>query len=178
MLAPLLLALLIVPLVEIWVLIQVSREIGGGLTIVALIVMSILGGWLLKREGMATWRRLQESLRRGQIPTAEATDGAMILFGGALMLTPGFITDIFGLLLILPPSRALLKGAFRTLLGTWFLGRIGVAGAAGKSVYAAKVLRSRRTRTRPDTASSAPQGPRTPRSFDRPDGEGGSRGTA
>ncbi|MDP9066906.1 MAG: FxsA family protein [Actinomycetota bacterium] len=160
MLAPLFLALLLVPLVEIYVLIQVGEVIGTAPTILLLIFMSIVGAWLLKREGSATWRRLRASMAAGQMPTRELTDGAMILFGGALMLTPGFITDVVGLAMILPPTRAVLKGTFRALLGSWFLGRAGLAGTVGRGIYASKVVRSRRSRAasstgRPDAAPSA-----------------------
>lgn len=173
MFAPLLIALLVVPLVEIYVLIQVGEQIGVPLTIVLLIVMSIAGAWLLKREGTATWRRLRQTMSEGRMPTSEVTDGAMILFGGALMLTPGFITDVFGLLLILPPTRAPLKGAFRKLLGGWFLGRAGTVGKVSRAAYGANVVRSRRVR--PDEPPSATRLPgETSPSSSAPDDVAGS----
>lgn len=147
MFAPILLALVLVPLIEIYILVQVGDQIGTPATIAILIVVSILGAWLVKREGRATWTKLRAALARGEVPTKEATDGAMILFGGALMLTPGFVTDILGLLLILPPTRAALKGGFRKILGGWVLTRAGVVGKAGRGVYAAKVVGSRRGRS-------------------------------
>lgn len=150
MFAPLLIALLVIPLLEIYVLIQVGEQIGVPLTIVLLIVMSIAGAWLLKREGGAAWRRLRTAISEGRVPTSEVVDGAMILFGGALMLTPGFISDIFGVLLILPPTRAPLKGAFRKLLGGWFLGRAGTVGKVSRAAYGASVIRSRRVRSDED----------------------------
>lgn len=173
MFAPLLIALLVIPLLEIYVLIQVGDVIGVPLTIVLLIVMSIAGAWLLKREGTATWRRLRQTMADGRMPTSELTDGAMILFGGALMLTPGFITDIFGLLLILPPTRAPLKGAFRKLLGGFFLGRAGTVGKVSRAAYGASVIRSRRVRpdeSRP-TAKPLP-GERSPSSPPPDDADG------
>jgi UPF0716 protein FxsA len=144
MFAPILVAFLVIPLVELYVLFQVADLIGGLPTVIALIAISILGARLMKREGRATWQRLNAALARGEVPTKEVTDGAMILFGGALMLTPGFITDIFGLLLLLPPTRAALKGAFRKLLGAFVLGRAGAVGKVGRGVYAARVVSSRR----------------------------------
>lgn len=146
MFPPLLIALLVIPLLEIYVLIQVGEQIGVPLTIVALIVMSIAGAWLLKREGSATWRRLRRTMDEGRVPTSEVTDGAMILFGAALMLTPGFISDIFGLLLIVPLTRAPLKGAFRRGLSGWFLSRTGTVGRASRAAYGASVVKSRRVR--------------------------------
>ena len=173
MFPPLLIALLLVPLLELYVLIQVSEAISLPLTIVLLIVMSILGAWLLKREGLATWRRAREAMARGTMPTAELTDGVMILFGAALMLTPGFITDVFGLLLILPPTRVPLKGAFRRVLGGWFLTRSGFAGKASRGVYAARSFRTKRASppTPPTAARSAP-------SLEHPDDEVDSPGRA
>ncbi|MFP5352944.1 MAG: FxsA family protein [Actinomycetota bacterium] len=169
MFAPLLLALLIVPLVEIYVLIQVGERIGIPQTILLLIVMSIAGAWLLRREGSAAWRRLRTAISEGRVPTNEVVDGAMILFGGALMLTPGFITDILGVLLILPPTRTPLKGAFRKLLGGWFLGRAGTVGRASRAAYGASVIRSRRVRSEPGPTKRLP-GESTPSS---PAPEGG-----
>ena len=178
MFPPLLIALLVIPLLEIYVLLQVRDVIGGGWTIVALLTVSILGAWLLKREGVATWRRLRETLARGSMPTAEVTDGAMILVGGALMLTPGFITDIFGLLLILPPSRATLKGAFRRLIGGWFMTRAGVAGKATRGAYAARVVRTRRDGTRPAKTPTPTANPPSAPSLERPDAGDDSRDRA
>lgn len=149
MFPPLLIVLLVVPLLEIYVLIQVGDVIGVPLTIVALIAMSLIGAWLLKREGLATWSRVRASMAEGRLPTSELTDGAMILFGGALMLTPGFLTDVLGLLLILPPTRAPLKGVFRKILGGWLLGGAGRAGKVGRAAYGAHVIRSRRVERRP-----------------------------
>jgi UPF0716 protein FxsA len=163
MFAPILLAFLIVPLIELYVLFQVADLIGGVPTVIALIVISILGARLMKREGRATWRRLNAALARGEMPTKEVTDGAMILFGGALMLTPGFITDIFGLLLLLPPTRSALKGVFRKLLGAFVLGRAGAVGKVGRGVYAARVVSSRRkAKTTPPDVTPGSASPNAP----------------
>jgi UPF0716 protein FxsA len=148
-------ALLAIPLAELYVIVQVSVEIGILNTIALLILVSVLGAWLLKREGLATWRRLNEQLQTGKIPTKEVTDGAMIMFGGALLLTPGFLTDIVGLLFLLPPTRAALKGVFRKMAGGWALKKTP-AGYAGYKVYDATVTRSRR-RTTPSPTNSPHQ---------------------
>lgn len=179
MFPPLLLLLIVIPLLEIYVLIQVGDVIGVPLTIVALLTVSILGAWLLKREGLATWRRVRETMARGAMPTAELTDGVMIIFGGALLLTPGFVTDIVGFLLILPPTRRPLKGAFRRLLGGWFLTRSGLAGNASRGAYAARVVRTRRTAPTP-RSPVPPAPPESPEraGLARPDDEDGSPGTA
>ena len=118
--APLLLVLLlVVPLVELWVIVSVASSVGVPETILLLVAISAAGAWLLKQQGLATWRRLQQSLQRGAMPAEEVTDGALILFGGALLLTPGFLTDLIGLLLLLPPSRAVVKRAFRKAFALW-----------------------------------------------------------
>lgn len=160
------LLLLAMPVVELAVIVQVAEEIGVLETLVVLVGISIAGAWLLKQQGLATWRSLQATTARGQVPTKEASDGALIVVGGALLLTPGFVTDVFGLVLLLPPTRALVKSSFRKLFAGWAIKR---AGPAGK-VYSATVTRVRRTPT-----ASRP-GDRLPGEGHR-DGEDGSPGT-
>jgi UPF0716 protein FxsA len=101
---------LVVPLVELFVLIQVGQVIGVWNTIGLLIVMSVLGGWLMKREGLGVIRRIRASLDAGRVPGTELVDGFLILLGGALMLTPGFVSDALGMLLLVPPVRAVVRG--------------------------------------------------------------------
>jgi UPF0716 protein FxsA len=98
-------AFLVIPVVEIYVLIQVGQVIGAWWTVLLLIADSLIGSWLLKREGVRAWRALQTALGEGRMPARELADAALIVFGGALMITPGFVTDIFGLLAILPVTR-------------------------------------------------------------------------
>jgi UPF0716 protein FxsA len=98
-------AFLVVPILEIWVLIQVGQVIGPWWTILLLILDSLFGTWLIKREGARAWQALQVALESGRMPARELADGALILIGGTLMLTPGFVTDAFGILLILPFTR-------------------------------------------------------------------------
>lgn len=164
------LALIVMPVIELTVIVQVAEKVGVLETFALLVGVSIAGAWLLKVQGLATWRSLQATMARGQVPTKEATDGALILFGGALLLTPGFVTDLFGILLLLPPTRAVVKSSFRKFLGGRALRR---AGAAGK-VYSATVTRSRRVpRSDPRPSDSAGRLP----AEDPRDGEGGSPGT-
>ncbi|QCX27564.1 FxsA family protein [Nocardioides jishulii] len=108
-----LLVLLLVgmPLLELFVLIRVGQVIGAAWTIVLLIVASFVGGWLIRNEGAKVWRSLAESLREGRMPTRELADGALVVLAGALMLSPGFVTDVFALLLILPGTRQLARRA-------------------------------------------------------------------
>ncbi len=164
------LLLLAVPIAELWLIVQVGQSIGVLQTLALLIAVSVAGAWLLKREGTATWRRLREAMARGEVPTKEATDGALILLGGALLLTPGFLTDIVGLVFVLPPSRAAVKGAFRKLLGAWAVKRMGPAGYVGAKVWEARATR-RRTGATPSRGSSpsAPSQAALPSEDDSPD---------
>jgi UPF0716 protein FxsA len=98
-------AFIVVPLIEIYVLIQVGQVIGAWWTILLLILDSIFGTWLIRREGGRAWQGLTTALESGRMPARELADGALILVGGTLMLTPGFVTDAVGILLILPFTR-------------------------------------------------------------------------
>ena len=113
-LLPVLAALLVVaPLVELYVLIQVGQVVGALWTVAALVAVSLLGAALLRREGWRTWRSFSRASATGRLPAKEVADGALVLLAGALLLTPGFVTDAVGLLLLLPPVRA---GVRRALL--------------------------------------------------------------
>lgn len=109
MLVPLVLLFVIVPLIELAVILQVGREIGAWWTIGILVADSVLGSLLMRAQGRVAWRRFAEASRAGRPPAREVLDGALIIGGGALLLTPGFITDILGILLLLPPSRAIVR---------------------------------------------------------------------
>ncbi len=101
----------IVPFVELYVILQVGQSLGVVPTIGLLVFMSVAGAWLVKREGFGVLRKAQGRMSAGQVPGRELVDGVMILFAGALMLTPGFMTDVIGILLLLPPTRAALRAA-------------------------------------------------------------------
>ncbi|REF34646.1 FxsA family protein [Thermasporomyces composti] len=122
----LLLAFLTIPVLEIYVLIQVGQVIGGWWTVAALIAVAVLGSWLVRREGWRTWHALTDALTRGRLPTTEVLDAALVLAGGVLMLAPGFVSDVLGLLLILPVTRPLARRVV-----TWAVGR-HLARAAGR----------------------------------------------
>jgi len=98
-----------VPLLEIFVLVQIGQVIGAWWTILLLILASVIGAWLVRREGARAWRALTTALQTGRMPHRELADGALILVGGTLMLTPGFATDAVGVLLILPVTRPLAR---------------------------------------------------------------------
>jgi UPF0716 protein FxsA len=100
-----LVAFLVVPILELWVLIQVGRAIGVGWTLLLLVADSVLGTWLIKREGTKAYAALRDALGSGRLPHRELADGVLIVLAGALMLSPGFVTDVFGVLLLLPVTR-------------------------------------------------------------------------
>ena len=113
MLGLLFLAFLLVPILELFVFVQVAQAIGFLPALLWILAVSAAGAWLVKREGLVALRRANEKVSRGELPTDELASGVLILFGGALMLTPGFLTDVVGLLLVLPPTRALLRGTVK-----------------------------------------------------------------
>jgi UPF0716 protein FxsA len=105
----LLVLFIVVPIAELAVIIQVGQEIGLWWTIALLLADSVLGSVLMRSQGRAAWRRFNQAVEAGRPPAREALNGALIIVGGALLLTPGFITDIGGLLLLLPPTRAVAR---------------------------------------------------------------------
>ena len=98
-------AFILVPLIEIYVIIQIGQVIGAWWTILLLIADSLLGSWLIKREGGRAWEALGSAIQEGRMPHKELADGILILVGGLLMLTPGFVLDIVGAICILPFTR-------------------------------------------------------------------------
>ncbi|MEV4373150.1 FxsA family protein [Nonomuraea sp. NPDC049637] len=122
----LLLALLGVPVLEVWLLIQVGSMIGGWPTVGLLIAGSLLGAWLVRREGRRVWRRLQAALSEGRVPDRELADGGLVLAGGALLTIPGFFTDVVGFVFVLPFTRPLM----RRLASSFFDRRIKRMAAA------------------------------------------------
>src|SRR5262249_37660559 len=99
----------VVAIVEIYVIIQVGEWIGVVPTIALLIADAVLGSLLLRHQGRGAWRRFNEALAKRRFPGREVADGAMIVVGGTLLLTPGFVTHLFGAVLLLPPTRAVLR---------------------------------------------------------------------
>jgi UPF0716 protein FxsA len=112
----LLLLLLATPFIELWVIVVVWQSVGGIETLALLLGISVVGAWLVRREGLGVWGRLNEQLLTGNVPTVEIVDGALILFSGALLLTPGFVTDAVALALLVPPVRAGLRALVRRRL--------------------------------------------------------------
>lgn len=101
----LILIFLTIPIVEMYLLIKVGSVIGAPLTIFLVVFTAVLGAWLLRWQGFATIRRIQETISQGGLPAAELLEGAVLLIAGALLLTPGFFTDTIGFLCLIPPLR-------------------------------------------------------------------------
>jgi UPF0716 protein FxsA len=107
----------LVPLAELYVIIKVvGPALGAPLTIALLAADSLAGAWLMKSQGRAVWRRFNEAIGAGRIPHREIVDGVLIIFGGAFLITPGFITDILGFLLLIPPTRSLFRRSLQRRL--------------------------------------------------------------
>jgi len=109
MLGRLVLLFTVVPLTELFILIKIGGYIGGLNTILLVVLTAMLGAWLARLQGLRTLQQIQISLSRGQIPAEELVDGALILAGGVLLLTPGVLTDLFALVLLFPITRTPFK---------------------------------------------------------------------
>ena len=123
----LILIFIVVPLAELYVILTVSDSIGWPITLAILVADSLLGTWLLKSQGRAVWRRFNETLGAGRVPHREIVDGVLVIFGGAFLITPGFITDILGVLLLLPPTRALFRRSLQRRLEVRAVSSVGRA---------------------------------------------------
>jgi UPF0716 protein FxsA len=108
---------IVVPLAELYVILKVGDAIGVIWTILLLAADSLLGSVLLRSQGRTVWRRFNEALGAGRLPHREVVDGVLVIFGGAFLITPGFLTDIVGLTLLLPPTRAVARRVLMRRLG-------------------------------------------------------------
>lgn len=151
---------LVLPLVELYVIVKVGAVIGVLNTIGLLLLMSVLGAWIVKREGARAWGAFRTAVAEGRVPARETADGALVILGGALLLTPGFVTDVFGAVFVLPPTRALVR---RMLLraATRRTGIGGVYGTAARG--AARRVRKVRAERVPDRRPANDPGAADPR---------------
>ena len=124
----LILIFIVVPIAELYVIIQVGEAIGVPLTLAILLADALLGSLLLRHQGRSAWRRFNKALEERRFPGREVADGVAITVGGTLLLTPGFITDVFGVILLVPPTRAIVRRIGWSLIG-WRYKVVG--GAAG-----------------------------------------------
>lgn len=139
----LLVLFLVVPIAEIYVIVQVGQAIGVLPTIGLLILDGIVGTWLFRREGRKAWQALQEAIGAHRVPAREVADGALVVVGGAFLLAPGFLTDVVGLLCVLPPTRALLRGLLTRVVGARLLGPVAgpvVGGVTGRRSRRGRVI--------------------------------------
>ena len=118
---------IVVPIAELYVIIQVGEAIGFWPTLALLLADALLGSFLLKHQGRGAWRRFNEALAQRRFPGKEVVDGLLIVVGGTLLLAPGFLTDIVGLILLIPPTRAIVRG----LLRRFTIGRFVMVGMPG-----------------------------------------------
>ncbi len=122
--------LVLVPLVEVATIALVGRAIGGWPTVLLLLLTSVLGAWVIRKEGARAWRALREALSSGRMPARELADGALVLVGGVLLLVPGFVTDALGLLVILPWTRPFARIWLEAVVARRLFGSFG--GGSGR----------------------------------------------
>ena len=101
--------LLIIPIIEVWVLVTAGQAFGWFPTILTVILTGVVGGWLAKKQGLHVFRLAQNQMRQGQLPGEAILDGIIIFAGGLLLLTPGFFTDVLGILCLLSITRGMMK---------------------------------------------------------------------
>jgi UPF0716 protein FxsA len=126
----LVLLFIVVPIVELWVIIQIGELIGLWPTLALLLADALLGSWLLRHQGRGAWRRFNLAIAERRFPGKEVADGLLIAIGGTLLLTPGFLTDIVGAILLIPPTRAIVRRLMRGWAKRRFTIVSGPAGAA------------------------------------------------
>jgi UPF0716 protein FxsA len=122
---------IVVPIAELYVIIQVGEAIGVLPTLLLLLLDAVLGSLLLRHQGRGAWRRFNEALAQRRFPGKEVADGVLIVLGGTLLLAPGFITDVFGIFLLMPPTRAIA----RSILKRFTVGRFTVIGVPGGNPF-------------------------------------------
>jgi UPF0716 protein FxsA len=124
---------IIVPIAELYVIIQIGSLIGVWPTIALLLADAVLGSLLLRHQGRGAWRRFNAAITERRFPGREVADGLLIAIGGTLLLTPGFLTDILGAIFLIPPTRAIVRHLMRGYVGRRFVvvGMPGSTGSAG-----------------------------------------------
>jgi UPF0716 protein FxsA len=127
----LILLFIVVPIAELYVIVQVGQAIGIWPTLALLLADALLGSFLLKHQGRGAWRRFNQALAERRFPGKEVADGLLIVIGGTLLLAPGFLTDIVGIFLLVPPTRAIARSVMRRFT----IGRFAVVGMQGAGAY-------------------------------------------
>jgi UPF0716 protein FxsA len=129
---------IVVPIVELYIIIQVGQLIGLVPTLLLLVADAVLGAMLLRQQGRGAWQRFNLALQERRFPGREVADGLMIAIGGTLLLTPGFVTDVFGMILLIPPSRAVIRRLTRVYVGRRFL----VVGLGDRAMHTKRSTRA------------------------------------
>jgi UPF0716 protein FxsA len=122
---------IVVPLAELYVILRVGDSIGWGWTILILAADSLLGSLLLKSQGRVVWKRFNDAVRAGRVPHNEVIDGVLVIFGGAFLITPGFLTDVLGLILLVPPTRRIVRSVARRTIEQRTVTAVGGAAVRG-----------------------------------------------
>lgn len=122
----LVIAFIVVPLVELFVILQVGEVVGILNTLVVMVLLSVYGAALARKEGLEVYRRFRQAIAEGRVPSDEALDGVLVLVGAALLLTPGFVTDAVGFSLLIGFTRGLYKRAARAWVIGWLDRRVTV----------------------------------------------------
>jgi UPF0716 protein FxsA len=126
----LVLLFIVVPILELWLIIEIGSLIGIWPTLALLLADALLGSLLLRHQGRGAWQRFNKALAERRFPGKEVADGLLIAIGGTLLLAPGFITDLVGLFFLIPPTRAIVRRLLKGLVGKRILVMGGPAGAA------------------------------------------------
>jgi UPF0716 protein FxsA len=150
-------AFIVVPILEIYVIVRVDQLIGLWPTVALLLGESALGAWLVKREGARAWQALRQALNTGRLPSRQLADAALVVVGGSLLLTPGFITDVVGFAFVLPSFRPIA----RRILAWLLMSRLFAGTRIGRAVGAARAARSAATYRQAATPPPAPAAPGT-----------------
>jgi UPF0716 protein FxsA len=125
------LLLLALPILELIVIIKVGAAIGALDAVALLVLVSLVGVWLVKRQGLAVLRRAHREVESGRLPTASLLDGVILLVAGALLIFPGFVTDVVAVLLLLPPVRVLVRRWLQARYGRRISGTVVRGGTFG-----------------------------------------------
>jgi UPF0716 protein FxsA len=153
---------IVVPVVELYVIIQIGELIGLWATLALLLADALLGSLLLRHQGRGAWRRFNEAIAQRRFPGKEVADGLLIAVGGTLLLTPGFLSDIVGAILLIPPTRALV----RRLMRGWAARRFVVMGGPAGATYGAASGASRAYGYAKESAGSEADGSRSDYDFE------------
>jgi len=149
--------LVALPIFEVWLLIQVGRELGPLPTIAILVFEAALGVWLMRHQGARTWTALTDAYSKGQVPTGQLADAALVLVGGVLLIVPGFVTDVFGFIFLLPWTRPFARKIIAFFVARR-INRLGVPVALAR-VDRANLIEGETVESAPPTGPDEPPGP-------------------